>query len=130
MISGGIGAFAPQKIDKPGVSDFEGRGVFYFVKDKRPFRAKKVLVVGGGDTAVDWCLNLKDWAKEITLIHRREQFRAHEASLAALRESRRPDHDVPRDQEASTAKATPSRAPPSTTTAPASNRNCWSMRCS
>ena len=87
LISGGIGAFAPQKIDRPGVSDFEGKGVFYFVKDKRPFRGKKVLIVGGGDTAVDWCLNLKDWAKEITLIHRREQFRAHEASLASLRES-------------------------------------------
>ncbi len=87
LISGGIGAFAPQKIDKPGVSDFEGRGVFYFVKDKRPFRGKRILVVGGGDTAVDWCLNLKDWAKEITLIHRREGFRAHEASLAALRTS-------------------------------------------
>ncbi len=87
LISGGIGAFAPQKIEKPGVSDFEGRGVYYFVKDKRPFRGKRVLIVGGGDTAVDWCLNLKDWAKEITLVHRRDGFRAHEASLAALRES-------------------------------------------
>ena len=87
LIAGGIGAFAPQKIEKPGVSDFEGRGVYYFVKDKRPFRGKKILVVGGGDTAVDWCLNLKDWAKEITLVHRRDGFRAHEASLTALRES-------------------------------------------
>ncbi|MBI2724457.1 MAG: NAD(P)/FAD-dependent oxidoreductase [Chloroflexi bacterium] len=85
LISGGIGAFTPTKIDKPGVAEFEGRGVSYFVKDKRPFRGKKVLIVGGGDTAVDWCLNLKDWASEITLIHRRDQFRAHESSLAALR---------------------------------------------
>jgi len=84
LISGGIGAFQPTKIDKPGVAQYEGRGVYYFVKDKRPFRGKRVLIVGGGDTAVDWCLNLKDWAKEITLIHRRDQFRAHEASLAAL----------------------------------------------
>jgi len=87
LISGGIGAFQPTKIDKPGVSDFEGHGVHYFVKDKRPFRGKRILVVGGGDTAVDWCLNLKDWAKDIMLIHRRDQFRAHEASLGALRAS-------------------------------------------
>ena len=85
LISGGIGAFTPTKIDKPGVADYEGKGVYYFVKDKRPFRGKRILIVGGGDTAVDWCLNLKDWAKEITLIHRRDQFRAHESSLAALR---------------------------------------------
>lgn len=85
VISGGIGAFTPTKIDKPGVSEYEGRGVYYFVKDKRPFRGKRILIVGGGDTAIDWCLNLKDWAKEITLIHRRDQFRAHESSLAAMR---------------------------------------------
>lgn len=87
LIAGGIGAFAPTRIDRPGISDYEGRGVYYFVKDKRPFRGKKILIVGGGDTAVDWCLNLKDWAKEITLVHRRDGFRAHEASLAALRAS-------------------------------------------
>lgn len=85
LISAGIGAFSPTKLDRPGVEEYEGRGLFYFVKDKRPFRNKRVLIVGGGDTAVDWCLNLKDWAEEITLIHRREQFRAHEASLATLR---------------------------------------------
>jgi thioredoxin reductase (NADPH) len=87
LISAGIGAFSPNKIDRGGVPDYEGKGVYYFVKDKRPFRNQRILIVGGGDTAVDWCLNLKDWAREITLIHRRDQFRAHEASLAALRTS-------------------------------------------
>ncbi len=87
IITAGIGAFAPMKIDRPGISDYEGKGVYYFVKDKRPFRGKKILIVGGGDTAVDWCLNLKDWAAAITLIHRRDQFRAHEASLASLHAS-------------------------------------------
>jgi thioredoxin reductase len=87
IISAGIGAFSPNKIDRAHVEDYEGRGVFYFVKDKRPYRGKKILIVGGGDTAVDWCLNLKDWAGEITLIHRRAEFRAHEASLTALRTS-------------------------------------------
>jgi thioredoxin reductase (NADPH) len=85
VITGGIGAFEPNRLDKPGVSDYLDHGVHYFVKDKRPFRNKDILIIGGGDTAVDWCLNLKDWAKSITLIHRRDQFRAHEASLAALR---------------------------------------------
>lgn len=85
LISGGVGAFSPNKLDRPGVADFEGRGVHYFIQDKRPLRGKRVLIVGGGDTAVDWCLNLKDWASEITLIHRRDQFRAHEASLTSLR---------------------------------------------
>jgi len=87
LISGGIGAFVPNKLDRPGMDKFEGHGVYYFVKDKRPFRRKRILIAGGGDTAVDWCLNLKDWAEEITLIHRRDEFRAHEASLAALRMS-------------------------------------------
>ncbi len=90
IISGGIGAFVPNKLDRPGMAEFEGNGVFYFVKDKRPFRGKRILIIGGGDTAVDWCLNLKDWAKEITLIHRRDEFRAHESSLAHLRASNIP----------------------------------------
>jgi thioredoxin reductase (NADPH) len=85
LISAGIGAFAPNQLDRPGVEEFEGRGVHYFVQDRRPFRHKRVLVVGGGDTAIDWCLNLHGWADEITLIHRRAEFRAHEASLAELR---------------------------------------------
>ncbi len=85
VICGGIGAFEPNRLDRLGVAEYEGRGVYYFVKDKRPFRGRRVLIVGGGDTAVDWCLNLRDWAGEVTLIHRRDEFRAHEASLASLR---------------------------------------------
>jgi thioredoxin reductase (NADPH) len=87
IVTGGIGAFVPNKLDRPGLAEFEGRGVYYFIKDKSPFRGQRILIVGGGDTAVDWCLNLKDWAKEVTLIHRRDEFRAHEASLAALKMS-------------------------------------------
>jgi thioredoxin reductase len=84
VISAGIGAFEPNKLDRPGVADYLDRGVYYFVKDKRLMRDKNILIIGGGDTAIDWCLNLKDWAKSITLIHRRDQFRAHEGSLATL----------------------------------------------
>lgn len=85
LICAGIGAFEPNRLDRIGVAEHEGRGVYYFVQDKRPFRGKRVLIIGGGDTAVDWCLNLKDWAHDVTLIHRRDEFRAHEASLASLR---------------------------------------------
>ncbi len=84
IITAGIGAFEPNKLDKPGVADYLDKGVYYFVKDKKPFRDKNILIIGGGDTAIDWALNLKDWAKSITLIHRRDQFRAHEGSLASL----------------------------------------------
>ena len=87
MVSAGVGAFSPNRIDRPGIADYEGRGVYYFVKDKRPFRGRRILIVGGGDTAIDWCLNLKDWARQITLIHRRDVFRAHESSLAAVHAS-------------------------------------------
>ena len=87
LISAGIGAFTPNTLPVPGISEFDGRGVFHFVQDRRPFRHRKVLIVGGGDTAVDWALNLNHWADEITLIHRRSGFRAHESSLAELRET-------------------------------------------
>ncbi len=85
VVSGGIGAFVPNRIE--AIAENENSGIHYFVKDKRPFRGKRILIVGGGDTAVDWCLNLRDWASEITLIHRRDGFRAHEASLAELHAS-------------------------------------------
>jgi thioredoxin reductase len=87
VISAGVGAFSPNKLPAPSAGQFEGRGVSYFVKEKAAFRGKNLLIVGGGDSAVDWALNLKDYAKHITLIHRRDQFRAHEHSVAELRQS-------------------------------------------
>lgn len=87
LITAGVGAFAPTKFPDPSVQQFEGRGVYYFIKDKLPFRGKRVLIVGGGDSAVDWALDLKDWATEVTLVHRRDQFRAHESSVAEMMHS-------------------------------------------
>jgi thioredoxin reductase len=84
LIAAGIGAFRPNRLNNETVEEFEGRGVYYFVKDKAPLLGKRVLVVGGGDSAVDWALNLKDWAKDVTLIHRRDRFRAHESSVVEL----------------------------------------------
>jgi ferredoxin/flavodoxin---NADP+ reductase len=87
LIAAGVGAFAPNKLDAPGVARLEGKGVYYFVRSKAEFADKRLLIVGGGDSAVDWALNLQDTAREITLIHRRDQFRAHEGSIKAMYES-------------------------------------------
>jgi thioredoxin reductase (NADPH) len=84
VICGGVGAFQPKKLPNPELVQYEGKGLFYSVKEKAGFRGKRVLIVGGGDSAVDWALNLKDYARHITLIHRRDQFRAHGASVTEL----------------------------------------------
>jgi thioredoxin reductase (NADPH) len=88
LIAAGVGAFAPNKLDAPGVARLEDKGVYYFVRSKADFAGKRLLIIGGGDSAIDWSLNLQDTAQEITLIHRRDQFRAHESSVQALYASR------------------------------------------
>ncbi len=87
IITAGIGALSPNKLNKPGVDKFEGKGVSYRVIDKAALRGKNVLIIGGGDSAVDWALNLDNWCRKVTLIHRRDGFRALESSLAQLRTS-------------------------------------------
>ncbi len=84
LICAGIGSFTPNKLNVPGIVRFEDRGVFYSVQRKDDFKGKKILIVGGGDSAVDWALNLKDIAEKVTLIHRRDVFRAHEKSVEEL----------------------------------------------
>lgn len=84
LITAGVGAFSPNRLDAPTASPYEGKGVYYFLKDKNLMKDKNLLIVGGGDSAVDWCLNLNNWAKKITLIHRRDVFRAHEESVAEV----------------------------------------------
>ncbi|MDG6962222.1 MAG: NAD(P)/FAD-dependent oxidoreductase [Nitrososphaerota archaeon] len=87
LIAAGVGAFSPNRLDAQGASDYEGKGVYYFVKDKSAFSGKRLLVVGGGNSAVDWALNIQGIAKKITLVHRRDVFRAHEGSVAELMKS-------------------------------------------
>src|SRR6266513_1991679 len=87
VISAGVGAFYPNKLTAPGLDALEGAAVFYFVKEKAAFKDKNLLIVGGGDSAVDWGLNPQDTAKSITLIHRRDEFRAHESSVNELKAS-------------------------------------------
>lgn len=84
VIAGGKGAFSPRMLECPGYTELLGRGVSYHVKDPTVYAGKRVLLVGGGDSAVDWALNLKDLTERLVLIHRREGFRAHAASMAQL----------------------------------------------
>ncbi len=84
LVAAGVGAFSPNKLEAQGAGDYEGKGVYYFVKDKSAFAGKRLLIVGGGDSAVDWALNIKDIAQKITLVHRRDVFRAHEGSVKEL----------------------------------------------
>ncbi len=84
LVTAGVRAFSPNKLDAPGVSEYEGKGIFYFVKERELFKDKRLLIVGGGDSAVDWALNFNGWAKRVTLIHRRDVFRAHEESVAEM----------------------------------------------
>jgi thioredoxin reductase len=87
IIAAGVGAFVPRTLDLPDVKRMEGRGVYYFVKDLAAFKGRRVLVVGGGDTALDWSLSLQGVASKVTLIHRRGTFRAHEQPLQEILES-------------------------------------------
>ena len=84
IIAAGVGAFVPRKLDVKGIHDLEGRGVYYFVKDLNVFKDKRIVIVGGGDSAVDWALNLEKKAKHITLLHRLGRFQAHEDSIDKL----------------------------------------------
>ncbi|CAM3373423.1 MAG: Thioredoxin reductase [Hydrogenibacillus schlegelii] len=87
IIAGGVGTFTPRKLPAKGAEAYEGKGVHYFLPSAEPFRGKRVLVVGGGDSAVDYALMLEPVAEKVILIHRRDQFRAHEHSVKQLFES-------------------------------------------
>lgn len=77
----GAGAFSPKKLAAPGLAEYEEKGVHYFVSNKSHFSDKSILIVGGGDSALDWAMNLEPVARKVTLIHRRAEFRAHEESI-------------------------------------------------
>jgi ferredoxin/flavodoxin---NADP+ reductase len=87
LIAAGKGAFSPRTLDAPGYDTLLGRGVEYHVRDPARYADQRVLVVGGGDSAVDWALALKDVTRSLVLIHRREGFRAHAHSMHLLQEA-------------------------------------------
>jgi thioredoxin reductase (NADPH) len=85
VIAAGGGSFQPKKPPIPGIDAFEGTSVFYSVKKMETFRGRDVLVVGGGDSALDWTLNLQPVARSMTLLHRRDDFRAAPDSVNKMR---------------------------------------------
>jgi len=84
LITAGIGAFHPKTFKNPRIDGFDGRGLYYFVRSFQEFKDKRVVIVGGGDSALDWALGLLGIARSITLIHRRDQFRAAEDSVQKM----------------------------------------------
>ena len=87
IVTAGHGAFEPRKLEIDDIDAWEGRGLHYFVKRKEVFRDETCVIVGGGDSALDWTLGLQDTARlPITLVHRRERFRALETSVKEARE--------------------------------------------
>lgn len=81
MICAGVASFSPNKLPARNADKFDNRGVYYFVHDKDTLKDQRLLIVGGGDSAIDWVLNLHGIAKSIALVHRRDVFRAHESSV-------------------------------------------------
>ncbi|MEM1328764.1 MAG: NAD(P)/FAD-dependent oxidoreductase, partial [Bacteroidota bacterium] len=75
VIAGGLGSFEPRKPPIPNIKKFEGKGVEYMVKEPELYRDKKVVIAGGGDSALDWSIFLADVASELYLVHRRQEFR-------------------------------------------------------
>ena len=98
IIAAGVGAFGPNRPPLAGLERYEGQSVFYFVKRREDFRGKRVVIAGGGDSAVDWALSLAEVAAEIMVVHRRPKFRAAPESatrLAALAADKRIDLVIP-----------------------------------
>jgi thioredoxin reductase (NADPH) len=86
LITAGIGKFSPRPL--PAGDGWLGRGMEFFVPSFAPYAGKDVVIVGGGDSAFDWAINLEPIANSITLVHRRDAFRAHERTVQAVRDSR------------------------------------------
>ena len=85
LIAAGGGSFLPKKPPIPGIEDYEGTSVFYAVRKMDQFRGRDILIVGGGDSALDWTLNLQPIANRVTLMHRRDDFRAAPHSVEQMR---------------------------------------------
>ena len=85
VIAAGGGSFMPKKPAIPGIEEYEGTSVFYAVRQMDQFRGKNILIAGGGDSALDWTLNLQPLANSMALIHRRDDFRAAPDSVGKMR---------------------------------------------
>ena len=84
IIAGGVGSFEPRKLSTKDAEKFEGKSVFYSIKDKNLFKNKKICIFGGGDSALDWAIELSNFS-EVTLVHRRTEFRGAPSSLETIK---------------------------------------------
>ena len=84
FIAGGVGSFQPRKLKLPDIDALEEKSVHYRVREPGRFKGQKLLILGGGDSALDWALALAPQAAHLTLVHRSDQFRAAPASVAAF----------------------------------------------
>jgi thioredoxin reductase (NADPH) len=87
IITAGVGAFEPRRLELPEAAQYEKSNLHYFVSDLERYRGQKVLISGGGDSALDWALMLEPIAEQVILVHRRDKFRAHEHSVELLMKS-------------------------------------------
>ena len=85
IIAAGIGAFSPRRLPQSCAEPWYGRGIYDVVTDPEAFRGQKVVIIGGGDTAFDWATQLLDRASAVTLVHRSDRFRAHDATIQQYR---------------------------------------------
>jgi thioredoxin reductase len=88
IITAGNGAFQPRRLELESAAQYEGKNLHYFIDDLHQFAGQKVAVLGGGDSAVDWALMLEPIAEQVTIVHRRDKFRAHEHSVENLQNSK------------------------------------------
>lgn len=88
IITAGNGAFQPRRLELESAAQYEGKNLHYFIDDLHKFAGQKVAVLGGGDSAVDWALMLEPIAEQVTIVHRRDKFRAHEHSVENLQNSK------------------------------------------
>lgn len=88
IITAGNGAFQPRRLELESAAQYEGKNLHYFIDDLHQFAGQKVAVLGGGDSAVDWALMLEPIAEHVTIVHRRDKFRAHEHSVENLQNSK------------------------------------------
>ncbi len=114
IVTAGHGAFEPRKLGVDDIDRWEGKGLHYFVRQKDVFKDKACVIVGGGDSALDWTLGLQDTARApIALVHRRDRFRALESSLERGEEARgrgaRPDSDSARGARSARGRLDPGR---------------------
>ena len=86
VIAAGAGAFGPNRPPLPGIAEYEERSVFYLVRRREDFRGRRVVIAGGGDSAVDWALSLAEVAERVAVVHRRPKFRAAPQSAAQLQQ--------------------------------------------